>query len=366
LRPESEESKTLFSFVDISGPEILTSQLRASIDAIQDAQSAYQASNSSFSKDLATIRDAIQISRSPKSSSLSLSSSSFHHLKSFRDNPLPSLLASLEAHAREMASLLQSLVANYDLCVTALKHTEGWSSAAVTSQISTEDLAGIETSLGDGVPAEPISEEERVEMLEVLARDAAEVDDVVLEIRERLGEMEEQSAALHAHVSAMSSTQYSVRSAYELLEQVGAHLPSYMGASQLFVSRWEEEREKITEGMDSLESLRTFYAGFSSAYDGLIVEVTRRRTVRQRTDKVVREALRVVEQLQEEDEGARAAFRSSQGEFLPADIWPGLTAESRVGWKWERDGEEEVPRLPRELIEGAVRRLDEAARKVRD
>jgi autophagy-related protein 17 len=76
--------------------------------------------------------------------------------------------------------------------------------------------------------------------------------------------------------------------------------------------------------MVDLTDLRSLYEGFLDAYDGLILEVTRRKAVRIGVEKVLQEARGKLDKLFEEDVRAREAFRTEQGDYLPSDIWPGL------------------------------------------
>jgi autophagy-related protein 17 len=65
----------------------------------------------------------------------------------------------------------------------------------------------------------------------------------------------------------------------------------------VFQASWEEERSVLATKMDEIESLTEFYSGFARGYDGLIVEVQRRRNSRREMDKIIRHALSQVERL---------------------------------------------------------------------
>ena len=209
---------------------------------------------------------------------------------------MPSVLHSLESHAKEMADGLESLVRHFDFCVTAIKHTEGGGAAA--QNIAGDIPAGVEINRDDdGSPAEPLSDEDQREMLQVLEKDAAELEEVVMEIRDRLPEMESQSEHAAAHLNRLADIYANTSAAFNLLEGVGARVPGYMTSSRDFRARWDEEKQRIQEQMGELESLREFYEGFLLAYDGLIVEVGRRRSVQNKMESVIKEAMTRVEQL---------------------------------------------------------------------
>jgi len=130
------------------------------------------------------------------------------------------------------------------------------------------------------------------------------------------------------------------------------------------VARWGEEKLKIEEGMAGLEDLRDVYRNFLGAYDGLIVEVARRRAVRNQMDKVIREAHSKLQKLYEDDSEEREAFRLDQGEYLPMDIWSGLSdPPPKYGFSRIGDGRESVPDLPRKTVEEALKRLKAVSRQ---
>jgi autophagy-related protein 17 len=85
-----------------------------------------------------------------------------------------------------MAALLDSLVQHFDLCVNAIRHTEG-GYAAVRKAASSQppgaeavSVSGVMNTENDPPSDEPISDEERREMFDVLEKDASQVDDVVM------------------------------------------------------------------------------------------------------------------------------------------------------------------------------------------
>lgn len=214
------------------------------------------------------------------------------------DTPIPSNLRSLESHAKEMAELLESLVRHFDLCVTALKHTEG---GGVAVQRVTDDLPiSIHDRQGEqSTPLDPISDDDKREMFEVLEKDAAELEDVVVEIRDRLTEMEVQSEELFSHLGQLTEIETDTNVAFQLLEDVGSQLQRYVLHGQEYQRKWEEEKEKILDWVEELENLRVFYENFLKAYDGMIVEIGRRRDVQLRMEAVIHEAMTQIGRLYE-------------------------------------------------------------------
>ncbi|KAI9837730.1 MAG: hypothetical protein M1819_006664 [Sarea resinae] len=359
FRPEGEEPKSLHDFVDEQGVDSLMAAFRDAIDITNDAQREFAASNHAFDLDLQSIQTTIKAAETgalqPLAEEEEEEGDEGQEGKSRAPElAIPSLLQSLESHAKEMADLLESLVRHFDLCVTAIKHTEGGGAAA---QSITGDLpAGVGVD-EDEQPPEPITEQERIEMVWVLSKDAEEVDDVVSEIRDRLTDMELQSERISAHVAAIVHSHRLTTAAFHLLEDVGARLPSYIAQSHTFLTLWEDQKQHIAERMEELEGLKDFYDGFLQAYDGLIIEVARRGEMQTRMEKVVQDAAAKLERLREEDLAERDAFRQDQGDYLPADIWPGLT---NLPLRFEivplDKATGDVPELPRPVIEQALSR----------
>lgn len=139
-------------------------------------------------------------------------------------------------------------------------------------------------------PLEPISEEDKHEMLNVLAKDAAELDDVVGEIRDRLSEMEARSDDLTVHMNLQAAAHAEASKAFNRLEHTGTRLRAYVQHGRDFLNEWEEQKHHIAERMEQLESLRDFYENFLTAYDGLLIEIGRRKSVRKKMELAVQQA----------------------------------------------------------------------------
>ncbi|KAL4803443.1 autophagy-related protein 17 [Aspergillus unguis] len=338
FRPEGEEAKSLHDFVDERGVEELHGTLKSSIDRTNAAQVELDSSNHAFDDELQSIKKALGTYRATtklassrtsvsSSSSQSGSSSSLPSLSS-----MPSTLHSLEMHAQEMANLLESLVRHFDLCVTAVKHTEGGGAAA---QSITGDMpAGVMGSQGPNneedmnAPLDPLSESEYREMVNVIINDAAEAEDVVMEIQDRIGEMESALESLVAQRDTFLAIYTATKEVFAHLSSLSStRLPGYIAQAHSFTSVWNDEHDRIRSGLADLSDLSALYDGFLDAYDGLIIEVTRRKHVRSRVEKILRDTRHKLDVLYEEDVNARETFRVEQGDYLPSDIWPGLSRE---------------------------------------
>ncbi|MCJ1252964.1 autophagy protein 17 [Lignoscripta atroalba] len=349
---EGQGRRSLVDFVDETGVQGLMAKIKESIDASGQARREFEESNAAFGEDIFQVKALLP---PPKTGNgLPRNGDVWQGLES----PVPEILQGMEEHAKEMADNLESLVRHFDLCVTAIKHTDGGGAAA--RKITSDMPEGLELgSLGnDDAPPEPISDEERQGMLEILEKDASEVEDVVMEIRDRIADMEASFEQVVAHNDRLVDDYTNTTAAFRLLDEVGSRLPGYIMQSHIFLLRWDEEKAKIEARMEEVEGLREFYDGFLRAYDNLIIEIGRRKTMELKMDKVIQDAMAKVKKLYEEDAMEREAFRQEQGDFLPVDIWPGLMA---APLQYEispiDSGAGKVPEISKSVIQRAIRRV---------
>jgi len=228
---------------------------------------------------------------------------------------------------------------------------------SVSGVMNTSQTAGEE---------EPPSDEERKEMLAVLENDANQVEDVVAELRERLSEMETRFEVIQEHVSNLTATYNTTTNAFAILESISAHLPGYLMASSDFRLRWDETKMQIQEQLKELESMRLFYENYYASYDGLILEVARRKQSEEKVKAIMKKAMEQMDKLVEADMREREAFRGDVGEFLPFDLWGGV-ADPAPKWTFSRaengaKSHNESPDLERSVVEAAIRRDRERQR----
>jgi autophagy-related protein 17 len=282
------------------------------------------------------------------------------------------LLGSLGDHSHNMAELLTSLTKHFDLCVTAVRTTEGGAalarrkaaevtmgqdgeSVSISGLITEEELHATDL--------EPITHQDRADMMAIVVGDASEVDDVVQEINERLAAMESEFRALEERVGQVRTAYSGTLGAFQALEEIGAKMPSYVGAESEFLVRWEDEKASVFSRLDEMDQLGSFYDGYANAYDGLILEVERRRIVDEKARSIWRRAKETVDKLADEDYVERKAFMQDAGEYLPTDLWNGMDAEMA---KWEvrlvpasssSGNEIGTPTLSRSVVDAARERL---------
>ncbi|KAL8636855.1 MAG: hypothetical protein Q9228_005802 [Teloschistes exilis] len=357
LRPEADQRKSLLDFVDESGVDELLTSVQEAADAAQKAHVDLVETNSDFWTDLERISTLLHLSSYPQHQPMMDKASGYALHDRPLVSPIPDILESMEDRAKDMANNLESLVKHFDLCVTAIKHTEGGGEAA---QRLADDLpAGVD--VGEelkGAPPEQISEQERREMFEVLAKDADQVEEVVMEIRDHIAEMEGQFSTVSAYLDQVAREHSDINTAFKRLDNLGSRLHGFLGQSEVFVMRWDDEKVRINERMEELKNLGDFYDGYVNAYDNLLVEIGRRQFMEQQMDKVLQEAMRKLVTLYDEDNAKRETFKSNHGDFLPVDIWPGLTDPPLHFEVRPKNGADKVPDISKSVIQRAIRRVE--------
>lgn len=255
--------------------------------------------------------------------------------------PAADLLVAMDDDASAMAQLLASLTKHFDMCVTAMRTTEG--AAALARRKAAEVTQAPD---GDGVSLsgviaehkvhmsglEPKTAEDRAEMLKVVTQDATEVDDVVREIQERLAAVERASAAVEEQARQTSRAHGCMLDAFAALADMGDRLADYLAAEDDFRERWELEKDAVAGRLRDMGDLRDFYEGYAGAFGSLVLEAERRRAVARQVEACWSKAQEGVNRLLDADGAAREAFHHDVGEFLPTDLWTAVQAPPRR-WK---------------------------------
>ncbi|KAK0667921.1 autophagy-related protein 17 [Cercophora samala] len=341
FRPPGEEPRSLIDFVDESQVDMLRESLKASIAELKAAQTSFDGDLLRFEDDLRSLNKLL-----PSASSNSSPSSSNSH------SQMPHLLGQLSDLSHSMAQHLSSLTRHFDMCVTAVRSTEGGAALARRRAAETTEDNGDPVSISGVITEqesrmaelEPMDPRERAEIIQVVLEDSPQVEEVVLDIQKVLQHMEEVFGALKDQADTIRAEHVSTVNAFTLLEDIGTKLPNYLGAEDEFVQRWEGEKETIFEKMDEMERLKEFYEGYLTSYDRLREEADRRRAVEDKILNTWRKAREIVEDLLKADQAKRELFRQEDGEFLPTDLWPGMNDPPK---RWEVVPMEEEPSTPR-------------------
>ncbi|KAK3117964.1 autophagy protein 17 [Teratosphaeriaceae sp. CCFEE 6253] len=333
---EQGSSKTLYDFIDESRHADVLDSLHALIDSYKDAKESLHGSLGSFDDSIRTIADTLQEG--------AVSGSSPQTKRTLYDSLTPAptitqLFRGMEGHAAEMATLLQSLISHYDLCVNALKHTDGGGEAAKLAMQKVDALtlrAGPpgteEESLYQKTAPEPITEAERTEMLRVLVGDAGQVEEVRAEMSDHAEGMETQYEQLTRHALEARAGHKALRSVLEQLHGIKAALPAHVNASRVFQDTWQGIHSTIAGRTEELAGLRMDFDEFLASYASLLREVERRRGAEVTMRKLALKAQKELDKLFAVDREAREEFTSEVGVSLPGDIWPGAR---EVGTRWE-------------------------------
>ncbi|KAF1919501.1 autophagy-related protein 17 [Ampelomyces quisqualis] len=310
LQPPGTPQKHLYDFIDSAAVSNLEGTLRACIDRYNEAHATLDDSTDAFDTSLDNLHSSIEnVPLTPASAS--------------NPSPIPSLYQHLEAHVKEAAQAFQSLVQHFDLCVTALRHTEGGSAAAAAAEVTGD---AVSHSGGEfAAPPEPMSDHERQEMVAVLVKDAHEVDDVVSEIRERDSEMTVLLHHIENHINHLRNEASALSSIRQMISQITGQVKSHIATSRSYHASWlDDTRPTLLNGIEEWENQRDFYERFDLAYAELLVEISSRRRRHEKAKRKAEDAQKELNRLHAEDERARDQFALAQGDFLPLDIWPGL------------------------------------------
>ncbi|KAJ4198438.1 autophagy protein 17 [Fusarium falciforme] len=362
FRPKGEERRTLLDFIDEGGVHGMRETMKKSIQELQAIQQSFDGDLLRFDTDIRSLKkiivDAPSLSRDTNDTNPSTGE----------------LLEILVDHSANMAQLLVSLTHHFDMCVTAIRTTEGGvalarrRAAEATQSQGSDDvsISGViaeqESNVSD---LEPKTSKDRAEMLKVVIQDAGEVEDVVQEIQERLAAMEQGYAVLQEQHEKSTKAYTSMLDAYAMLGDIGDRLADYLAAEGDFRTRWEMEKEGVYAKLEEMHQLKDFYERYASAYDSLILEVERRHAVDDRVRSIWRKAQDNVDKLLKEDGASRETFRQDVGEFLPTDLWAGMQGSAR---RWavvpikddgtDDDGEDvQGPALRKSVVEAARERL---------
>ncbi|OAA46696.1 Autophagy-related protein 17 [Beauveria brongniartii RCEF 3172] len=334
LRPQDEQRKNLLDFVDEEGVNRMRDAMKKSIEELQGIQQSFDGDLLRFDNDIRDLKKVIIESQIQDSDDEDQASQPF----------TMDILMEILENSTAMAQLLASLTNHFDMCVTAIRTTEGGADLARRRAAEVNQAQGSDGVSISGVIAEQesntsdlesVTDSDRAEMLQVVVQDASEVSDVVEEIQERLTVMEQDYKILQQRNAAAEKSYISILDAFTVLGSIGDRLNDYLAAEQDFKTRWDLEKETVFDRMAEMEEMRGFYDGYGSAYETLISEVKRRKAVEDGVQNIWRMAQANVDKLLAADKASRESFRQDVGEYLPTDLWPGMHARPQR-WKVTR------------------------------
>lgn len=209
------------------------------------------------------------------------------------------MLSEIHGLEEEIAGLLESITAHYDQCLRGVEVAEG----RITR----------------------ITQQEKTELFAVLEKDFSEVPDVLTDLEEALGDIQQRCTKIEEHFAGQGTlltrmrgfmshlTEYGEKSLMETLQMTRKHTKHFESAIQLVHESCDEARELVSH-----------YHHFSRSYYALLVEVDRRRATQSSMLKLMEETQRKLESLQDDDFRHRESFLKANGAFLPNDIWNGF------------------------------------------
>ncbi|KAG6179905.1 autophagy protein 17 [Claviceps purpurea] len=327
LQPSDRKGLTLLDFVDETSVHDMREAMKRSIQDLQGIQVSFDGDLLRFETDIRNLRKTLSASPLPA-------------MDEDTQPATASLLLQMEDHSATMASLLASLTTHFDMCVTAIRTTEGAAALARRRVAEGTQSQGSEEVSISGVIAEqeshmsdlePKTADDQAEMLKVVVQDAKEVDDVVFEIQDHLANMEQEYTVVQKHLSRTKASYTSILESFAMLGEIGDRLGDYLAAEEDFKQRWELEKEAVFGKLEEMREMRKFYEGYASAHGSLVLEVERRRAVDERVQSIWRKAQESVDKILEADRASRETFRQDVGEYLPTDLWAGIQGPAR---KW--------------------------------
>ncbi|KAJ4385884.1 Autophagy- protein 17 [Neurospora sp. IMI 360204] len=230
FRQPGEEPKCLLDFVDPKIVEQVRDALKESIHELSAAKTSFDGDLLRFDTDLRTLTDAMAAA-APLSNPTTTAEGYPPDQRS-----IPNLLSALSEGSHLMAEHLSSLTRHFDMCVTAVRTTEGGAALARrrAAEVTSSDEDQVPVSISGVISAqesesgpsafEPMDPLERQELLHVVMRDAAEVDDVVADIHNVLQQMEMDHASLHSLFSASRASHAATLTCFSLLEEIALDL----------------------------------------------------------------------------------------------------------------------------------------------
>ena len=252
---------TLHDFIDDSAVEKIRVRLREMIDEIQeshDHSSQELLQLWSVYNQLYTQLNLLgPLPRPPKPpmkgvtySSDDQQSITFSTLTEYQDH-----------YAQQMASLLLSFASHFEQCANALKEFE-----------DVDDDA----------------EEDMNQIMEILERDGAELDDALIELESCVDCVKYSTHKFEEHLKGMQRYYNNIKELLKMLENVGQHsLTEQLHQHDYFRQAEQDKKQDFDDIKNSMTELTAHYLRFINTYDAVLVEYQRRRDLSQQVQQYV-------------------------------------------------------------------------------
>lgn len=269
--------KTLDDFVDTQDLEQLKRDFTEIIDHTNEAIDHMTQLIADFDDELNPLIDNI-----------TNANAMFHLLNLQETNEL---YTNVTKDAELISENVKGLVRHYDLCLTALKYLEGGNDAVAHSQEddpgANVDIAALHTTQNIDPPS---NVDELRDMIEAIAGDDQDLDDIVQEINVKTESMEKDLLTMRYAHDEMTRQERNQRQAARSLTSIKAHIEEHVKTAFECQERWSQLRERLEDKTSDLQNLQVFYHDFLGAYKELMVEMQRRAHARKTTEQLVLEA----------------------------------------------------------------------------
>lgn len=311
---DEPQSKKIRSFVyekGLTNLKEMTKECKGEVGSMQDELSK---TVMGYSKSIASLRNQMFSVKAIKKESLE------------HANEGTNLIAN---HAHAMAMLLESLARHYDQCLKAIE-------------------------MNDSSNNEP--KVELLNLYEVLENDSKEVEGVVLELEDRNNSIQVSEKSVSEFYQQMQKMHKVVVKYFNQLELFGnTNLPSTLESIDDYSKKQKVQVEKVSKLIEEISSLTDYYEMFSKSYHAMVLEILRRSDAQSKLETYLDDVAKTLNKLHQEELDARKTFLDERGDFLPIDLWPGLTASPRVP-KISLETTE-FPKLSEKTITNAIKEI---------
>ncbi|KAJ2160987.1 hypothetical protein GGF46_001846 [Coemansia sp. RSA 552] len=157
---------------------------------------------------------------------------------------------------------------------------------------------------------------------DVLLHDTDEIPGIVADLDEMLGGVRRRADEINVRHLQYSAFFEENRRRFEAVAQVAGVCQEYVAAVGEAQARYIGLLAMADAALEDMWGLVTWYRQFHSAYDGLIVEVHRRRQAQRELLGIVEDMRARLDAVHLEEMRTRAAFVEREGPFLPSDLCP--------------------------------------------
>jgi autophagy-related protein 17 len=193
-------------------------------------------------------------------------------------------------------------------------------------------------------------------LYEVLENDSKEVEGVVLELEDRNNSIQVSEKSVSEFYQQMQKMHKVVVKYFNQLELFGnTNLPSTLESIDDYSKKQKVQVEEVSKLIEEISSLTDYYEMFSKSYHAMVLEILRRSDAQSKLETYLDDVAKTLNKLHQEELDARKTFLDERGDFLPIDLWPGLTASPRVP-KISLETTE-FPKLSEKTITNAIKEI---------